>query len=206
MTHRFFHQRITCTLYVFHTFLTKMIWHSKTEHDQTRQKAKKLLLSQKQLSAENKQLKEAQEKMNSELEDKNEKLKIYENESIKDKGTIGQIQNQLIDEQEMFWLFFRRCQNRPWIMVHDIQFVYDEIGLLIISWTYIRKRLRLWINKLFNYQASCHNQQPIVQWSTKRLLNCKQHTNKLFKLPNNLLNNWIPNSSNMKNLGKSNHN
>ena len=183
-----------------------MIWHSKTEHDQTRQKAKKLLLSQKQLSAENKQLKEAQEKMNSELEDKNEKLKIYENESIKDKGTIGQIQNQLIDEQEMFWLFFRRCQNRPWIMVHDIQFVYDEIGLLIISWTYIRKRLRLWINKLFNYQASCHNQQPIVQWSTKRLLNCKQHTNKLFKLPNNLLNNWIPNSSNMKNLGKSNHN
>ena len=82
-----------------------MIWHSKTEHDQTRQKAKKLLLSQKQLSAENKQLKEAQEKMNSELEDKNERLKIYENESIKDKGTIGQIQNQLIDEQEMFRLF-----------------------------------------------------------------------------------------------------
>lgn len=40
--------------------------------------------------------------MNSELNDKNEKLKIYENESIKDKGTIGQIQNQLIDEQEMF--------------------------------------------------------------------------------------------------------
>ena len=63
------------------------------------------MLSQKQLSAENKQLKEAQEKMNSELEDKNERLKIYENESIKDKGTIGQIQNQLIDEQEMFRLF-----------------------------------------------------------------------------------------------------
>ena len=95
-----------------------MIWHSKTEHDQTRQKAKKLLLSQKQLSAENKQLKEAQERMNSELEDKNEKLKIYENESIKDKGTIGQIQNQLIDEQEMFWLFFEYVK-----MDHDIQFI-----------------------------------------------------------------------------------
>ena len=84
-------------------FLFEMIWHSKTEHDLTRQKAKKLLLSQKQLSAENKQLKETQEKLNSELENKDEKLKIYENESIKDKGTIGQIQNQLIDEQEMFW-------------------------------------------------------------------------------------------------------
>ena len=60
------------------------------------------MLSQKQLSAENKQLKETQEKLNAELENKNEKLKIYENESIKDKGTIGQIQNQLIDEQEMF--------------------------------------------------------------------------------------------------------
>ena len=90
-----------------------MIWHSKTEHDLTRQKAKKLLLSQKQLSAENKLLKETQDKMNSELNDKNEKLKIYENESIKDKGTIGQIQNQLIDEQEMFWLFWLvPCQNR----------------------------------------------------------------------------------------------
>ena len=54
------------------------------------------------MSAENKQLKETQEKLNSELENKDEKLKIYENESIKDKGTIGQIQNQLIDEQEMF--------------------------------------------------------------------------------------------------------
>ena len=99
-------------------FLFQMIWHSKTEHDQTRQKAKKLLLSQKQLSAENKQLKEAQERMNSELEDKNEKLKIYENESIKDKGTIGQIQNQLIDEQEMFWLFFEYVK-----MDHDIQII-----------------------------------------------------------------------------------
>ena len=104
-----------------------MIWHSKTEHDQTRQKAKKLLLSQKQLSAENKQLKEAEERMNSELEDKNEKLKIYENESIKDKGTIGQIQNQLIDEQEMFWLFFRICQNGPWYTNYFI--VYVDIGL-----------------------------------------------------------------------------
>ena len=94
-----------------------MIWHSKTEHDQTRQKAKKLLLSQKQLSAENKQLKETQERMNSELEDKNEKLKIYENESIKDKGTIGQIQNQLIDEQEMFWLFSNMSK---WTMIYNL--------------------------------------------------------------------------------------
>ena len=103
MTQSFF-TNVYLSHYIF-MFFIEMIWHSKTEHDQTRQKAKKLLLSQKQLSAENKQLKEAQEKMNSELEDKNERLKIYENESIKDKGTIGQIQNQLIDEQEMFRLF-----------------------------------------------------------------------------------------------------
>ena len=105
-----------------------MIWHSKTEHDLTRQKAKKLLLSQKQLSAENKLLKETQDKMNSELNDKNEKLKIYENESIKDKGTIGQIQNQLIDEQEMFWLFWLvPCQNRLF---------YTTISIWKLNWNF----------------------------------------------------------------------
>ena len=78
-----------------------------TDRDQTRQKAKKLLLQQKQLNGENEKLKDKVKAMSSQLHELERIIRKLENEKNQAEGSINNLRSQLKEEQvfEMHLLY-----------------------------------------------------------------------------------------------------
>ena len=70
-----------------------------TDRDQTRQKAKKLLLQQKQLNGENEKLKDKVKAMSSQLHELERIIRKLENEKNQAEGSINNLRSQLKEEQ-----------------------------------------------------------------------------------------------------------
>ena len=69
------------------------------DRDQTRQKAKKLLLQQKQLTGENDKLKDKVKAMSSQLHELERIIRKLENEKNQAEGSINNLRSQLKEEQ-----------------------------------------------------------------------------------------------------------
>ena len=69
------------------------------DRDQTRQKAKKLLLQQKQLTGENEKLKDKVKAMSSQLHELERIIRKLENEKNQAEGSINSLRSQLKEEQ-----------------------------------------------------------------------------------------------------------